>query len=264
MAEHRIGRGVGPGPASAGPIRSTPLAPRPEAKPGVTFKQAMARAMEGWGPDAPAAALRPPRAPARPAASPPPPSPVPTPRDPFRQLVARLESGGSGVPDQGYGQRNAASGALGRYQMLPIALRDIGWQDAAGRWTPAAAAHGVGSEEDFLATPAAQEAAMSAFLRRAEQQLDRNGSLARAGDSITGLDGAPVPLTEGGLVAAAHRRGAGSVARYLAHRSTAGADAPLTPAERTAFEAVERRLRQFAALPYALAGAPRRGGPSAA
>ena len=48
---------------------------------------------------------------------------------------------------------------------------------------------------------------MGAYLRRAETLLERNGSLSRSGGAVTGLDGTPVPLTEAGLVAAAHRRG---------------------------------------------------------
>ncbi len=98
---------------------------------------------------------------------------------------------------------------------------------------------------------------MGAYLRRAEAQLNSNGSLARSGGTVTGLDGASVPLTEAGLVAAAHRRGAGSVARYLAHRSApSDAAPPLSAAERRAFAAVERRLRDFAELPYAVAAKP--------
>jgi hypothetical protein len=155
------------------------------------FKQAMARAMEGAGP------------PAR--------LPTPAPRlaeNAFRARIAFAESSAR-APDQGLGARNPTSGALGRYQITPQALRDLGWQDAGGRWTALAARNGVRSEADFLASAPAQEAAMAAYLRRAEQQLDRNGSLARAGSTVTGLDGQAVPLTEAGLVAAAHRRGAG-------------------------------------------------------
>jgi hypothetical protein len=110
----------------------------------------------------------------------------------------------------------------------------------------------VASEAEFLANPAAQETAMAAFLRRAEIQLDRNGSLARAGGEVTGLDGNAVRLTEAGLVAAAHRRGAGSVARYLAHRADTP-DAPLSAADRRAFASVEHRLRGFEAVSYTLA-----------
>ena len=53
---------------------------------------------------------------------------------------------------------------------------------------------------------------------------------ARQGGTLRGLDGQEVPLTEGGLVAAAHRRGAGLLARWLQHR-TETPDAPLRPAQ---------------------------------
>jgi hypothetical protein len=231
---------------------AAPAGKRPAAvKPGVAFKQAMLRAMEARPPEPPPAQ---PRRPAPAVAAAAPPRPVTPPERPgaFHQLIARLESSAPSRPDQGYGARNPASGALGRYQLLPVALRDIGWQDAAGQWTPLAASHGVRSEGDFLGTPAAQEAAMAAFLRRAEIQLERNGSLARSGGSVAGLDGGAVPLTESGLVAAAHRSGAHSVARYLAHRG-GDAEAPLSHADRATFTAVERRLRQFAELPYQVA-----------
>lgn len=224
------------------------------------FKHALARATEGQG--SPAAA---PRALAARVATPfPGPAGVVAAHDAaFRARIARAESGAT-RPGEGYGARNAASGALGRYQLTPQALRDLGWKDTAGGWTALAARHGVGSDEGFLSNAAAQEAAMGAYLRRAEALLHRNGSLARSGGAVPGLDGSPVPLTEAGLVAAAHRRGAGSVARYLAHRNTAtSADAPpLSASDRRAFAAVERRLRDFAALPYAVAAGPERAAPA--
>lgn len=261
---------------------ATRKAPRPVKAD--SFKHAMARAMEGAGPAASPLALRPRAMPAPTAVAVPaqtavavpaqtafavpartpmalparalptqawPAQTVPATTDPaFRHRIAVLESGGGA---SGHLARNAQSGALGRYQMLSVALRDIGWQDAQGNWTELAARHGVQNEAEFLAGAAAQEAAMDAYLRRTELQLDRNGALARAGDAVIGLDGRAVPVTEAGLMAAAHRRGAASVARYLAHRSGA-ADAPPSRADAQAFAAVERRLRDFADLPYAIAG----------
>jgi hypothetical protein len=230
------------------------------------FKQELARAMEGAGPPATEAALRGRGGglaaqtasaalalqAARPAGG------AMRPADAaFRDRIAASESS-VGRSDQGYGARNPASGALGRYQFLAEALRDMGWKDAQDGWTGTAARHGVRSDADFLANPAAQEAAMDGYLRRAEQQLDRNGSLAQAGTTLTGLDGQALRLTEAGLVAAAHRRGAGSVARYLAHRS-ATPEAAVTPQQRSAFAAVERRLREFAETPYTLASRAARG-----
>ena len=166
----------------------------------------------------------------------------------FRQRIAEAERSAEHVRD-GYGLRNERSGALGRYQFLPIALRDIGWMDAAGGWTALAAQHGATDEAAFLASASAQEAAMSAYLARQEVILDRIGMLAHAGSTVTGLDGRPIALSEGALVAAAHRRGAGMLARYMTHR-TETPDAPLTPAQRAAFASIEHRLRGFAEVAY--------------
>lgn len=166
----------------------------------------------------------------------------------FRQRIAEAERSAEHTAD-GYALRNPSSGALGRYQFVPVALRDIGWIDANGGWTEAAARYGVTDEAGFLASPAAQEAALSAFLARQEVILDRGGTLAAAGATITALDGSVITLSEGALVAAAHRRGAGTLARYLAHRRDTP-DAALTPAQRAAFESVEHRLRGFAEVAY--------------
>lgn len=166
----------------------------------------------------------------------------------FRHRIAQAERSAEHVND-GYGQRNPSSGALGRYQFLPIALRDIGWMDPDGAWSETAQRHGVTDEASFLAIPAAQEAAMSAYLARQETILDRTGTLGSVGLTIRGLNGQEITLSEGALVAAAHRRGAGALARYLTHR-TETPDAPLTTAQRTAFESIEHRLRSFAEVAY--------------
>ncbi|WP_431283113.1 hypothetical protein ACQW02_27570 [Humitalea sp. 24SJ18S-53] len=163
----------------------------------------------------------------------------------FRDRIAQAERSAE-HPGGGYTQRNPTSGAIGRYQMIPAALQDIGWRDADGGWTARAAAQGVRSEADFLASPDAQEAAMGDYLRRTAAQLTAHG--AQAGRSVTGSDGQPVPVTEAGLLAAAHRRGAGAVARWLAHRET-NPDTPPPPAQRAAFASIEARLRGFADLP---------------
>jgi hypothetical protein len=282
---------------------TSPTAPRPAGQPAASpaparapkhrdFKPALARAM----PPATPSPAAPPRqaaqpAPARPEVQPAlarvtPPAPtavIARPAAPgalqtpalrpwedqsnatFRQRIAEAERSAEHARD-GYGLRNPASGALGRYQFLPIALRDIGWMDAAGAWTDTAARHGVTDEASFLDTPVAQEAAMSAYLARQETILDRGGTLGVVGATIRGLDGQPITLSEGALVAAAHRRGAGTLARYLTHR-TETPDAPLSPAQRAAFESVEHRLRGFAEVAYASERPgnrmmARRGGPA--
>lgn len=168
----------------------------------------------------------------------------------FRQRIAQAERSAEQARD-GYGVRNPTSGALGRYQFLPNSLLDLGWKNSQGGWTPLAERHGVHSEADFLANPGAQEAAMSHFLRRVEVQLERNGVMARQGGAVQGLNGQEITLTEGGMVAAAHRRGSGMLARYLAHRTNTP-EATLSARERSAFQAVERRLQDFSQVAYAI------------
>ena len=101
---------------------------------------------------------------------------------------------------------------------------------------------------------------MSQYLQRTERQLAANGALGAAGRTVTATDGQPLAITEAGLVAAAHRRGAGAVARWLDHR-TRTPDAPVPEASRTAFANVEQRLRDFAGVAYA--SGSRRVSPSA-
>jgi hypothetical protein len=253
-------------PAPAAPPPAPPAARAPKAR---DFKEALARTTPPARPG-PAQAPRP--APVAQPAIARGPAPAPTPavavaavpsvtqapalrpwegltNADFRQRIAEAERSAEHARD-GYGLRNATSGALGRYQFLPLALRDIGWMDASGAWTEAAARHGATDETSFLANPAAQEAAMSTYLARQEVILDRNGALAAAGTTIRGLDGREIQLTEGALVAAAHRRGGGMLARYLAHR-TETPDAPLTPAQRSAFASIEARLHGFSEVAYA-------------
>ena len=226
-----------------------PFAPTPRATLAATGSAALLAQEEARGrPAARRVALVVPRPSASQPAASQPAAPQPTTGDAaLRSRIAVLESGRE--PNRGYTARNAASGALGRYQMLPIALRDIGWQDAQGRWTAAAARQGVTSEAGFLASPSAQEAAMDAYLQRKSVQLSANGSLAAVGSTVAGSDGGAVPVTEAGLIAAAHRRGAGTVARWLAHRLNTP-DAPVPVAQRVAFANVEQRLRDFANVPY--------------
>lgn len=260
------------GPTAPRPTATpAPAAPAPRARPAKhrDFKPALARATlpaaptpgpvaqpaigRGGAPLPLPAAIRPsaPPAPAAPAAL-----HLPALRPwemqrnaDFRHRIAEAERSAE-HPEGGYHLRNPASGALGRYQFQPVALRDIGWMDAAGRWTEQAARHGAADEAAFLANPVAQEAAMSAYLARQEAILERLGLLEAAGGTVTGLDGEAIPLTTGALVAAAHRRGAATLARYLAHRRQTP-DAPLTPAQRQAFASIEARLRGFAEVAYA-------------
>jgi len=173
------------------------------------------------------------------------------PNQPWREQIAAEETRREGG-DFGYGMRNPASGALGRYQLTRIALIEAGWLGRDGRWTQRARDAGVATDAEFLANPAAQEAALNAVLSSNEDQLRRNGATRSIGREVPGLRGGNVPITESGLAAAAHREGPGAVRRYLEHRE---ANRPVPPSVQgrgnlSVFNEVERRLREFAGTPY--------------
>lgn len=164
----------------------------------------------------------------------------------WRQMIAEREVRGI-AENFGYGARNPGSSAMGRYQVLNAPLQEARWKDGNGNWTERARAAGINTDEDFLANPAAQEAAFNDVLRDYERQLRANGAMSSAGRRITGISGNVITVTEGGLVAAAHRSGARAVANYLRSR-TAGQQP--SAADRATFAQIETRIREFSAVPY--------------
>lgn len=164
----------------------------------------------------------------------------------WRAQIAEREVRGI-AENFGYGARNPGSSAMGRYQVLNGSLMDARWKDRFGQWTERATAAGIATDDDFLANPAAQEAAFNDVLRSYERQLRANGSMSSVGRRITGVSGNVITVTEGGLVAAAHRAGARAVADYLRSR-TAGQQP--SPADRATFAQVETRIREFSTVPY--------------
>ena len=162
----------------------------------------------------------------------------------FREEIANEESRGSG----GYRAFNK-SGALGAYQLTPIALEDIKWRDKNGTWSEAS---GIASDEAFLNNPLAQEIALKEYLNRNQRILRNSGFEPPIGQTIRGLEG-DLTVTESGLAAAMHRAGAPMVKRYLqtlANRNWAN-DARLWPDDqRSMIAAIEDRLRDFTNIPY--------------
>ena len=171
------------------------------------------------------------------------------PNQAWREQIAATESGGEG--NYGYGARNSGSSALGRYQLLRAPLIDAGWRDRlTNGWTQRAASEGVRSEAEFLANPRAQETALNESLQAYERQLRSKGAMRFVGQQLPGLQARdPVPVTLSGLVAAAHRHGAGGINRYINHQS-AGLPEPASAEVRLMFRDIEHRLRAFAQTPY--------------
>ncbi|MBP0465161.1 hypothetical protein J5Y09_14645 [Roseomonas sp. PWR1] len=196
----------------------------------------------------------PPRLAPRPAAPPPPARPsgampprawIGQPNQEWRERIAHEESRESAGRDHGYGARNA-SGALGRYQLTPIALQEAGWQNDRGGWQPPATFPDVRSDAAFLTNPAAQAAALTECQRKIEGRMVNNGVMARLGQQIRAFDGTPITLCEANLAAAGHRYGANGVRMYLEHRDRgATLAAARNDSQRYMFRVIENRLRRF-------------------
>lgn len=166
------------------------------------------------------------------------------PNQAWRERIAYEESREGAARDHGYGVWNG--NALGRYQMTPIALREAGWQDGPGAWHPPANFPNVRSDAAFLANPAAQEAALTDYLRGIEHRMVNNGVMARLGQQVRAFDGTPIVLTEANLATAGHRYGAGGVKAYLEHRDRdVSLSAARNDSQRYMFRVIEGRLRRF-------------------
>ncbi len=93
----------------------------------------------------------------------------------------------------GYEEVNEKAGALGRYQMTPVALQATGMTDANGSWT---GKYGVHSRAEFLTNPETQENALSDFLNDTEHQLKANGSFNFIGTSTGSAQVSPSPVQD--------------------------------------------------------------------
>ncbi len=129
-------------------------------------------------------------------------------KDFLNDLGAR-ESGGNYKAFNRYGY-------AGKYQMGEAALIDAGYyKKPSGRfnndWSGIFTGRdGVRSIRDFLNNPAAQENAQIIFKKRQWGYLKAVGAHNYVGKTINGY-----MITPSGLLAGAHLKGAGSVAKYL-------------------------------------------------
>jgi hypothetical protein len=90
--------------------------------------------------------------------------------------------------------------------------------------------------------------------RNTEQlKAQENGSYARIGTTVIDSNGNKITITEAGLLAAAHKQGAGAVHRYFTwvdglNGNTQGAIPP--DKRKDAFKNIEGRLSKAADTPY--------------
>lgn len=126
----------------------------------------------------------------------------------FLDALGKRESGGNYKAFNKYGY-------AGKYQMGEAALIDAGYYKKSGRynndWTGTFTGRdNVYSIEDFLKNPKAQENAQIAFKRRQWLYLKAVGADKFLNKFINGYS-----ITQSGLLAGAHLKGAGGVIEYL-------------------------------------------------
>lgn len=134
--------------------------------------------------------------------------------------------------------------ALGRYQLTEKALEDVGMMKN-GKWT---GKYGIRSQVEFRDNPNnIQERILTEYLTKTEVYIKRKNLHQFIGKSITGIK-AKFKLNKNNMLAAAHRRGAGMLSRYLQHLSNNGfkSDVSKFPTKyRQEFIEAETRLRLF-------------------
>ncbi len=116
----------------------------------------------------------------------------------FKEALGARESGGD------YKVVNA-SGYMGKYQFGKAALTDLGYMTEAGNWT---GKDGIGSREDFLNSPQAQERAMEEWGALMNRNVEAAGLEKYIGQTIGGCT-----ITRSGMLAGRHLVGIGNADR---------------------------------------------------
>jgi hypothetical protein len=151
-------------------------------------------------------------------------------------------------PSYGYANVHSSTDALGRYQLTPLALQDIGLKDMDGNWTTDTSfyrVYHITSDNDFLQNEQAQEAAMTAFITRLEQETTYAQQY--IGTTYIGVQGKPVTVTMSGIIAAAQREGGPAVNNYF--KSYDGEDTYGQKLNNTNAP-IETRIRMAQKIPY--------------
>lgn len=99
---------------------------------------------------------------------------------------------------------------LGRYQMGRSALEDAGFRDEDGAWTSLANSYGIYSEDDYLHSPAGQDAAVTAYHEKLCGYIRAYGLDEYIGETYCGVE-----VTQSGLLAACHLVGITGLRRGL-------------------------------------------------
>lgn len=164
----------------------------------------------------------------------------------FKDALAKRESNVDGY--QSHNKTGGRLGALGRYQMRAGILQDLGVVDKNDNWLPGNK-YGVTGVQDFLNDPKAQEQIFEDAVTKYAGRVKGRGATKIIGQVIDGKK-SRFQLTEAGLVAAAHKQGAGGVELYLEKLKelgwrSKGIKLSNNKKENDVMLAVETRLREF-------------------
>lgn len=128
--------------------------------------------------------------------------------DDFLERLAHRESTGDSAVVNRFGY-------MGLYQMGTMALQDAGFLNSDGSWTGLADSYGVHSKEDFLNSPQAQKAAVTAYHTKLCSYIQSYEL-----DQYLGTEYQGVEVTKSGLLAACHLVGVRNMANALATGAT--------------------------------------------
>lgn len=129
----------------------------------------------------------------------------------FKTALGQYESGNN------YGFVSSLQ-YLGRWQFSEESLKAAGFyqgdsttaRDYVGAWTPLAASFGVTSKASFLASPAAQDAALESWFRYVDNDIHQLGLAKYEGQTLNG-----VAITGSGLFAGTHLVGVWALKSFL-------------------------------------------------
>ena len=152
--------------------------------------------------------------------------------------------------------KNDGEGQPGLYQLTQGHKHEMGATDAQGNWNPDYYP-GITTRKEFLNDPIAQQRIFHDAMRHYDNQLKSKGAYRYLGQTISGIEG-DITITQAGLLAAAHREGAGATRDYLRHQERYGNVTEnwisdpneVTPKKAEAFRHLERRLRLSQNTPY--------------
>jgi hypothetical protein len=153
----------------------------------------------------------------------------------FLDHVFTDEQGGRTGDARDIDEYNTTTHARGMYQFLPQSLREIGWMDGNNHWTETARKNGVRSDHNFLNSKEIQNKAAQAYFEKnygyvKALDVDGKNPFELVGTRVAGKEG-DFTISEAGLMAAAHRHGAGKLKKYLDYMKASnwGAKATIPP-----------------------------------